>query len=177
MKKITIVLILAALLLTSFSTAYAAGGPGGKGPGESSGQGQGGNTDQGQGGSYGQGEGGYYGQGLGAEEGETIRHRHQKVLFTLVGTIASVENDVVTVNVVAGNRLVKTSLSSTLSIVTTDTTRFLEKLEISCVAITLAELEAGQSVSVQGIFTEGEDGADGVWTATRITVGALTLRK
>jgi hypothetical protein len=177
MKKITIVLILAALLLTSFSTAYAAGGPGGKGPGESSGQGQGGNSDQGQGGSYGQGEGGYYGQGLGAEEGENIRNRHQRVLFTLVGEITSVDNGVVTINVLAGNRLVKTYVGMDLAIVTTDTTRFLEKMEVSCVAITLAELEAGQSVSVQGTFTEGEDGADGVWTATRITVGALTLRK
>jgi hypothetical protein len=152
MKKITIFLVLTVLLLSSFSTALA-GGPSGKGPGGNSGQGQG---DE-------------WGQGQGAEQGSI--NRHQRVLFTLVGTITKVEGGVVTVKVLAGNRLVRTTIGQDLAIVTTEETRYLEKMEISCVAITLADLEAGDSVSVQGTYT------DDVWTALRFTVGALTLRK
>lgn len=90
--------------------------------------------------------------------------------FTLSGTITAIQGTTVTVHVLAGNYLVHPYLGQDLTLQTTEATRFLLRTPTGCVVITLADLAVGQSVSVQGTL------ADEVWTATRITVGALLIR-
>lgn len=53
-----------------------------------------------------------------------------------------------------------------LTVRTTAATRFLLKTPSGTVPITFADLRVGQNVSVYGTL------ANGVWTASRITVGA-----
>jgi hypothetical protein len=90
-------------------------------------------------------------------------------LFALVGRITAIEGSTVTVNVLAGNPLARPYVGQTLDIQTTVNTRFLLKDADGTVAISLEDLAVDQNVSVQGKVV------DGVWTATRITVGAAIL--
>jgi hypothetical protein len=90
--------------------------------------------------------------------------------FALVGTISAIDstNDIVTVNVLKGNKLVQPYLGQSVELKTTAFTRFLLKTSATTVAtrITFADLKVGDPVSVNGVF------ANGAWTATRVTVGA-----
>lgn len=90
--------------------------------------------------------------------------------FSLVGRISAIDatNGTVTVNVLKGNKLVLPYLNKPLTLKTTATTRYLYKATPTSIAvvITFADLKVGDPVSVNGTL------ANGVWTATRITVGA-----
>ncbi|MGB9776651.1 MAG: DUF5666 domain-containing protein [Anaerolineae bacterium] len=92
----------------------------------------------------------------------------KRMPFHLVGRIVAVDTGAatVTVEVVRGNRVVKPFIGQTVTVQTTAATRFLRKTETGVVRIMLADLQAGDAVSVQGTRA-GE-----VWTASRITVGA-----
>ena len=90
--------------------------------------------------------------------------------IALVGTIAAVDtaSGVVTVRVLKGNKLVHPYIGQNLALATTSSTRYLYKSSATAIptAIALADLKVGSSVSVNGVT------ANGVWTASRITVGA-----
>lgn len=90
--------------------------------------------------------------------------------FALVGRISTIDatTGVVTVKALKGNYLVKPYLGQLVNLKTTATTRYLYKTSAAATAtpITFADLKVGDPVSVNGIL------ANGVWTATRITVGA-----
>lgn len=90
--------------------------------------------------------------------------------FALVGTISTIDpaTGTVTVNVLKGNKLVQPYLSQSVVLNTTASTRYLLKVSATAVAtrITFADLKVGDPVSVNGTL------ANGIWTATRITVGA-----
>mgnify|MGYP000468803179 CR=1 FL=1 len=92
----------------------------------------------------------------------------KRMPFNLVGRITGVDTTAatVTVEVVRGNRVVKPFIGQTVTVQTTAATRFLKKTETGVVPITLADLQVGDAVSVQGRLA-GE-----VWTTYRITVGA-----
>jgi hypothetical protein len=90
--------------------------------------------------------------------------------FALVGTISAIDpaSGTVTVNVLKGNKLVQPYLGQSVVLNTTAGTRYLLKVSATAVAtrITFADLKMGDPVSVNGTL------ANGIWTATRITVGA-----
>lgn len=90
--------------------------------------------------------------------------------FSLVGKISAIDAAMgtVTVNVLKGNKLVQPYLGQSITLRTTATTRYLYKASATAVAtpITFADLKVGDPVSVNGRL------ANGIWTATRITVGA-----
>lgn len=95
----------------------------------------------------------------------------RNVMFTLAGTITAINGSTVTVEVAAGKPIVQPYIGQSLEIQTTDSTRFLLKTDTGVVAISLADLEVGQKVSVQG------QAVNGLWTATRITVGASLIHR
>ena len=90
--------------------------------------------------------------------------------FALVGRISAINpaTGMVTVKVFKGNYLVRPYFGQLVDLKTTATTRYLYKTSAAVTAtrITFADLKVGDPVSVNGIL------ANGVWTATRITVGA-----
>ncbi len=91
-------------------------------------------------------------------------------IFAMAGTIAAVDsmNQAVTVKAVTGNKLVQPFIGQEVRLQTTTTTRFLlRNADGTCTAISFADLKTGQNVSVNGKL------AGDVWTAQRITVGAL----
>lgn len=92
----------------------------------------------------------------------------KRMPFNMVGRVAAVDTGAarVTVEVVRGNRVVQPFIGQTVTVQTDAATRFLKKTGTGVVPITLADLQAGDAVSVQGRLA-GE-----VWTANRITVGA-----
>ena len=90
--------------------------------------------------------------------------------YALSGTIAAIDSGArtVTVTVACGNRLVKPYTGQNVTLQTTDYTRFLlRNADGSVTPITFENLAVDQKVSSHGTLVEG------VWTATRITVGAL----
>jgi hypothetical protein len=87
-------------------------------------------------------------------------------LFNLSGKITAISGSTVTVSVLSGSAVVRPYLGQTLDIETTASTRFLLKTPDGTVTIDLEDLAVEDKVSVQGSVK------DGVWTATRITVGA-----
>lgn len=86
--------------------------------------------------------------------------------FTLAGTMTAISGTTVTVNVASVSGPNKTGMGQAVVLQTDANTRFLLKTATGVVPITLADLQVGQKVSVSGTI------ADGVWTASRITVGA-----
>jgi hypothetical protein len=90
--------------------------------------------------------------------------------FTLVGRISAIDpvSGAVTVSVIKGNKLVQPYLKQDLVMTTTAKTRYLYKSSTTAPAtpITFADLKVGNAVSVNGTV------ANGVWAASRITVGA-----
>lgn len=89
--------------------------------------------------------------------------------FTLVGKIAAISEGHVTIQVFAGNKLVKPYIDQTLTVTVTASTRFLLKDGAVVKPITFADLKVGDAVSVNG------KAANDIWTATRITVGAKLI--
>lgn len=92
----------------------------------------------------------------------------KRMPFNLVGRVTAVDTGAATVSVevLRGNRVVKPFIGQTVTVQVTAATRLLRRAEPEAVPITLADLKAGDAVSVQG-WT-----GDGAWTARRITVGA-----
>jgi hypothetical protein len=88
--------------------------------------------------------------------------------FTLTGRITALDaaTGVVSVEVAAGNTLVKAYVGQTIDIVTTPNTSFLLKTDTTAQTITFADLMIDDAISVTGTF------ASGIWTAARITTGA-----
>ena len=89
-------------------------------------------------------------------------------VFTLSGKITALDaaTGTVTVEVLAGNKLLKAYKGQSLIIATTTVTRFLAKTGATVQVITFADLKMGDAVSVTGKL------ASDTWTATRITTGA-----
>ncbi len=86
--------------------------------------------------------------------------------FALAGKIAAIGDGSVTIQVLAGNKIVKPYVGQELTVAVTDSTRFLLKNGAVTTPIAFADLKVGDAVSVNGRL------ADNVWTASRITVGA-----
>jgi hypothetical protein len=90
--------------------------------------------------------------------------------FSLVATISAIDpvSGAVTVTVIKGNTLVKSYIGQNLVMTTTASTRYLYKSSPTAapVAISFADLKAGDAVSVGGILVNN------IWTATRIMSGA-----
>lgn len=86
--------------------------------------------------------------------------------FTLTGRITAIGDSTVTIQVLAGNKIVKPFVGKELTVTVTSATRLLEIVDDIAVPITFNDLEVGDPVSVHGKF------ANDVWTASRITVGA-----
>ncbi len=92
----------------------------------------------------------------------------RRMPFNLIGRITAVDTGAatVTVEVLRGNRVVKPYIGRTVTLQTDAATRFLKKTETGTLPISLADLQVGDAVSVQGRLA-GE-----TWTAYRITAGA-----
>ena len=89
--------------------------------------------------------------------------------YALSGVISSLDttNRTVTVTVACGNRLVKTYVGQDVTLLTAANTRFLlRNPDGTATPIAFEDLEVGQNISSHGTFT------DGLWAATRVTVGA-----
>jgi hypothetical protein len=144
MKKIIVLLLVLALTFAVIIPASAAGnGPsGGNGNGNGSGVGTGSGTGQGQQGGRG--------------------------TFAITGTITAIGSNSVTVNVLRGNKLVQPYIGTQVTVTVNTQTRYVLRSSATTAAtiITFADLKVGQSVSVNGTL------ANGVWTTSRITVGA-----
>jgi hypothetical protein len=90
----------------------------------------------------------------------------------MVGTIAAIGTDTLTIEVIAGNKLVQGSIGTQVIVTVVPETRYLLKTGIMVAPITFSGLQMGQKVSLNGIF------ADNTLTAFRVTVGAnLTCRQ
>ncbi len=89
--------------------------------------------------------------------------------FALTGRITAIGDGAVTVQVLGGNKLVKPYINQPLTVTVTASTRFLLKEGTTVIPITFADLKVGDPVSVNGTV------ANQVWTAARITVGALLI--
>lgn len=86
--------------------------------------------------------------------------------FALVGKITAIDTESVTVQVVSGNAQVKAYIGQTVTIKTTAATLFRFTDGSITTVIKFSDLKVGDAVSAGGTLTGG------VWTATRITVGA-----
>ena len=105
-----------------------------------------------------------------AAKGPPPPTRNRGGMFTLVGTITAINGSDVTVQVVAGNFVAQPFVGQSVTLKTTASTRFLQAgFGSGAVVITLDDLAVGQNVSAQGSLVNG------VWTATRITVGAQII--
>ena len=90
--------------------------------------------------------------------------------YALSGTITAVDkvNLTVSVNIGCGNRLASPYIGQVVTLTTTDGTRFLQHNDDGTVApISFNDMAIGQKISSHGSLTNG------VWTASRITEGAL----
>jgi Domain of unknown function (DUF5666) len=158
MKKLTIISIVVILLAVSVVPAMAAGGPP-AGRGSGSGICTGDQAGYGIQNSYGSKT------GYRSQSGYGIRNP-----YALSGTITSIntESHTVTVLIACGNRLADPYDGQEVTLSTTASTRFLQRSADGTVTpISFEELASGQTVSSHGSLV------DGVWTASRITSGAL----
>jgi Domain of unknown function (DUF5666) len=90
--------------------------------------------------------------------------------YALSGTITALDANArtVTVTIMCGNRLAKPLIGQDVTLQTTDATRFLlRNADGSVTLISFEDLSLGQNVSSHGTLTNG------VWTAVRVTSGAL----
>ena len=86
--------------------------------------------------------------------------------YVMVGKIAALGTNTITVNVLRGNKLVPPYLGSQVIVSVNSQTRFLYRDGTTTTAITFADLQVGQPVSISGTL------ANNTWTASRVTVGA-----
>lgn len=146
MKKLAVLALVVTLLAISVVPALAAGGP----PAN---------------------RGTTSGNFTGAQAGPAVGNQSSfgvQTPFALSGTITAADEGTVSVEVSCGNRAVKPYIGTIVTLQTDEYTRFLERNDDgTATPIPFAELEVGQTVSSHGSL------ADGVFTATRLTVGAL----
>ena len=157
MKKLLVLTLVFALLTVTFVPALAAGG------------GTTGNT-----GSTGNGNQGATGQG-----GSTST-TSGKQLYALAGYIKEIDdtNKTVTVDVLVGNRIVTPYITTdtTTGWITVKVTADTRLLLSGGTPILFSDLDVGDPVSSNGILSTDASGAL-VWTATRITKGALLINQ
>jgi len=87
-------------------------------------------------------------------------------IFVMVGKISALGTNMVTIEVISGNKLVQPSLGTQVTVTVTSQTRYLYKDGTTTTTIGFTDLKEGQQVSANGTV------ANNVWTASRITVGA-----
>jgi hypothetical protein len=172
MKKLAILTIVVTLLAISAVPAFAAGGPPanrGTASGDCTGNqvslGTGYQASLGSGNQTGFGPSYQASLGTGNQIGFGVR-----TPFALSGIIKALDpsSKTVTVEVSCGNRVMKEYIGTQVTLQTNNITRFLERNDDgSATPITFEELVEGQTVSSHGILV------DEVFTATRITMGAL----
>lgn len=106
-------------------------------------------------------------------EGGNRQNRWQGTAFVLVGQVTAVDTaaGTITVQVHAGNRLVKDYLGKALMVATTKDTLFLLYGDPKCQVITLEDVRIGAYVSINGIVVTGE-GGNALFVANRVTVDA-----
>ncbi len=111
------------------------------------------------------------GTGSGVQAGFRVQISFgERAPYALSGTISALdaEAQTVTVTVACGNRLSQPSIGTDVILQTTDATRFLLRVaDGTATPITFADLAVGQKISSHGALV------DGVWTAIRVTSGAL----
>ena len=148
MKKILVITLVVIMLSLSVVPAFAAGGQ---------------PTNRGSAGGSAANSGSYLGYCNNAQMSYGVN-----TPYALSGTIAEISDGSITVTVACGNTLVKSYVGKNVTLMTTETTRFLLRNENGyATQISFADLKIGDEVSSHGVLV------DGVWTATRITVGAL----
>ena len=158
MKKLTVITLVVIMLAASVVPALAAGGPPanrGTGTGVCDG------NQIGSGSQYAYGNQSSFGSQAG---------RGLRTPYALSGTITAVDaaNQTIQVNITCGNRLAYPYYNQEVTLVTNSTTRFLlRNADGSVTPITFADLAVGDQISSHGSLV------DGVWTASRITSGAL----
>ena len=91
-----------------------------------------------------------------------------KAPFTLVGTITAIDATAktVTVQVLRGNTVIKAYIGQTVTLTTATATKFRFTDGKKTTLIKFSDLKIGDAVSASGTLS------DGIWTASRITVGA-----
>lgn len=148
MKKILLPLLLVALLVVSVLPAAAGQGGTGNGPLRVTPQ----PTPQGQG------------------TMTTYRQSSPRGTFTVTGQVTAVDpvNKTITLTVLRSNKLVKAYINTNVTLVMTNTTKFLYKSSATAKAtkITFNDIQVGDYISATGTVTNN------VWKVTRITEGA-----
>ncbi len=148
MKKITVISLVVIMLALSTVPAFAKGKqPATRGTGISVCTGTGTSID------------------AGTQKGFGVRSP-----YALSGSISAIDTETrtITVTIVCGNRLVQPFIGQEVTLQTTDTTGFLlRNSDGSVTPITFNDLAIGQNVSSHGTLV------DEIWTATRVTSGAL----
>ena len=87
----------------------------------------------------------------------------------MVGKIANLGPNSVTIDVIRGDKLVHPFLGTPVTVTVTPQTRYLYRDVSTTKLIIFSDLQVGQPVSVSGTV------ANGIWTASRITVGASLI--
>jgi hypothetical protein len=187
MKKLSVVLLVLALLAMSVLPALAAGSPpadhgtySGTCTGDQARQSTSNQYGQDTSNEFGQGTSNQYGLGSGEQArtgtGSLYGYGNKQTRFgiptpyALSGTIAEVDlqAQTVTVAVACGNRLLAPYIGTNVPLQTTDSTRFLQRnADGTATPISLSDLIPGESVSSHGSLVNG------VFTASRLTQGAL----
>lgn len=113
---------------------------------------------------------GGFGPGGGNGSGGTVSGSGQgqqgtRSTFAMTGTIAAIETNTITIEVIRGNKLVQSYLGTQVTVTVTSRTRYLYK-DGTTTSIGFADLQVGQKVSLNGTL------ANNVWTVSRITVSA-----
>jgi hypothetical protein len=89
-----------------------------------------------------------------------------RATYVMVGKIAALGTNAITVDVLRGNKLVQPYLGKQLTVSVTSQTRYLFRDGTTTTTISFANLQVGQPVSINGTL------ANNTWTASRVTVGA-----
>lgn len=196
MKKLTVVTLVVIMLAISVVPALAAGGPpensgtaNGNCTGDQLGLGTGNQYSYGALNQAGAGASNQYSYGAANQAGLGASNQYGygavnqvglgasnqvgfgvRTPYALSGTISDIDpvEKTVTVTVSCGNRLANPFISQEVTLVTGDSTRFLLRNEDgTATQISFDDLGTGQNISSHGTLVNG------VWTATRITSGAL----
>jgi len=85
-------------------------------------------------------------------------------LFTLTGTITTVDASAITVLVHNGNRFVKPYLGQELVVLVTENTSYWQWTPDGYIPIGLGDIQVGDTTSMRGLVS------DGAFTATRVTI-------
>jgi hypothetical protein len=108
-----------------------------------------------------------FGPGGGMGSGTIQGQQGGRGTFVIVGNVAKIGTNSVTIEVLRGNRLGQAYIGTQVTLTVSPQTIFLSMNGSTITQISFADLQVGQRVSVNGIVTNN------VWTVYRITVGAL----